>query len=436
MKYKIGIIGATQSVERIMTVSREFEDGIKFIPLPFEDEKEIQPILHNNKRKVDGWLFSGPLPYAIAKEYLENEDNVSYCQSSGAGLYINCLQIAFKNGTSLPRISVDMFESLMDIEQTIKETGLPLDGVYIKYYDQRFDLEEITKFHLRLWQEGKTDGAITALRTVFHNLEAQNVPVYALTLTKQEIYQSLKIITEKVKTSYFKTTQVGSVIIAINQYEEVIEKAKSLSMLQNLEWKLKGVLLPLCNSLNGYLLEKGSGVYEIFSSRGAIEQELTTLRETIQQMGIAINFDVSVRAGVGFGETVSNAEFNAYRALRNIDEKTDGGLIIIRDDGGIVEAASQEKEVSYDYYSNDASLLEKLHKAAVGIKTFRKIEATIQRMKWDTFTVAQMASQLSVTEQNIRRIISSLNAVELVVIAGEEFAATRGRPGKLYRLNI
>lgn len=436
MKYKIGIIGATHSVERIMAVSRKFDDGIKFIPLPFENEKEIQTILHNHKRKVDGWLFAGPLPYAIAKEHLKNEDNVSYCQSVGAGLYINCLQVAYKNKTSLPRISVDMYESLMDIEQTIKETGLPLDGVYIKYYDQKYDLEEITKFHLRLWQEGNTDGAITALRTVFHNLEAQNVPVYALTLTKQEIYQSLKIITEKVKTSYFKTTQVGSVIIAINQYEDVIEKAKSLSMLQNLEWKLKGVLLPLCNSLNGYLLEKGSGVYEIFSSRGVIEQELSTLRETIQQMSIAINFDVSVRAGVGFGETVSNAEFNAYRALRNIDEKTDKGLIIIRDDGGIVEAASQEKEVSYDYYSNDETLLKKLHKAAVGIKTFRKIEATVERMKWDTFTVAQLASQLSVTEQNIRRIISGLNAVELVVVAGEEFAATRGRPGKLYRLNI
>ena len=81
MKYKIGIIGATQSVERIMTVSREFEDGIKFIPLPFEDEKEIQPILHNNKRKVNGWLFSGPLPHAIAKEYLENEHQ----QKNGVG---------------------------------------------------------------------------------------------------------------------------------------------------------------------------------------------------------------------------------------------------------------------------------------------------------------------------------------------------------------
>ena len=79
-------------------------------------------------------------------------------------------------------------------------------------------------------------------------------------------------------------------------------------------------------------------------------------------------------------------------------------------------------------------MLENLHKAAVGIKTFRKIEATVERMKWNTFTVAQLASQLSVTEQNIRRIISSLCSVGLVAVAGEEFAATRGRPGKIYRL--
>ena len=75
-------------------------------------ENEIQPILFNQKRKVDGWLFSGPLPYAIAKEHLENEDNVSYCQSMGAGLYINCLQIAYKNKTSLPKPSLKTKTSL------------------------------------------------------------------------------------------------------------------------------------------------------------------------------------------------------------------------------------------------------------------------------------------------------------------------------------
>ena len=52
MKYKIGIIGATQSVERIMIVSREFEDGIKFVPLPFESEKEMPAILQKKSRRL------------------------------------------------------------------------------------------------------------------------------------------------------------------------------------------------------------------------------------------------------------------------------------------------------------------------------------------------------------------------------------------------
>lgn len=434
MKYKIGIIGATQSVEKILEVSRDFEDGIRFLPFPFENEAKIEGLIKRNLKKVDGWLFSGPLPYAIAREYFDSEENLSYCQSLGAGLYINCLQIAHEQKTSLPRISVDMYESLLNIEQTVKETGLPMKDFHIKYYNKDYDIEDITGFHLKAWREGKTDGAITAFRSVYNNLRSQGVAVFHLTLTRQEIYQSLKIITEKVKTSYFKTTQVASVIIAINQYEDVIEKAKSLAMMQNMEWKLKGALLPLCNNLNGYLLEKGSGVYEIFSSRGSIENELEMLRETMLKMGDAVSFDVSVRAGVGFGETVSNAEYNAYRALRNIDDKTKGGLIIIRDDKGIVEAAGQENKVSYDYYSNDEELLKKLHKAAVGIKTFRRIEATVQRLKWDAFSVAQIAVQLSVTEQNIRRIMSSLLAAGVVEEAGEEFLAARGRPAKLYRL--
>jgi predicted ArsR family transcriptional regulator len=55
-------------------------------------------------------------------------------------------------------------------------------------------------------------------------------------------------------------------------------------------------------------------------------------------------------------------------------------------------------------------------------------------MKWDAFSVAQIAAQLSVTEQNIRRIMSSLRAAGVVEEAGEEFLAARGRPAKLYRL--
>ena len=36
-----------------------------------EDENEIQWTLQQNRGKVKGWLFSGPVPYIIAEKYLK-----------------------------------------------------------------------------------------------------------------------------------------------------------------------------------------------------------------------------------------------------------------------------------------------------------------------------------------------------------------------------
>lgn len=433
MAHRIGIIGPTRSVERILTIAQNFEHNIEFVPFPFEDESDIIHILQKNQADTKGWLFTGSVTYFIAKDYLSTEDNIAYCEPTGAGFYINLLQMAINNN-ALPRFSVDMFESLMDIERFIQETGIKWQDVHIRYYKTQYDPEEIIQFHLRLWQEGKIDGAITALRSVFHALKTHGVPVYQFTLTEQEIYQSLKIIIEKVKASYFKNTQVGLVLVEIGQYDEIIEKAKTPYVLQALELKLKELLLPLCEKLDGYLLDKGTGVYEIFSTRGAVESEINMLQNTVQQLFAVVDCNVPVIAGIGYGATLFAAERNAYCAIRNARGKKSNDIIIVQDNGVIVEAVNEEKQISYSYYSNDKELIEKLHQAAVGIKIYQKIVATIRRMGWDTFTAIKLARQLSVTEQNIRRIMTGLCAAGLAMQVGEEIVATRGRPGKLYRL--
>jgi hypothetical protein len=432
--HRIGVVGPDLSVERILKVAEEFNHEIEFIPFAYEDENEIQLILQQNRGKMKGWLFSGPVPYIIAEEYLEADDTVAYCQTMGGGFYQCCLQMAFAQKVILPRISVDIVESEVDIEKLLRATGIPWCGFYIKYYNRQYEPEEIIQFHLQLWRAGKIDGVITALRSVMTALQKEGVPVYHFTLTEPEIYHSIKIIIEKVKSSYFKNTQVGLVIIEVGSYGEIIEKAKTSYDLQLLELRLKEILLPLCKSLDGYLLDKGTGIYEIFSSRGAVEREITMLQDTIEQLILAVNIDVLITVGIGFGETVFATEINAHRALRNTRGQKDARIVIVQDDGKMVEVVRCDKALSYDFYSNDTDLLKKLNQVGVGIKTYRKIEKIVQRMGWGDFSVAQLAAQMSVTERNVRRIITSLCEARLVEIAGEEYAAARGRPSKLYQL--
>lgn len=435
MTHTIGIIGPGPSIERILAAAAAIDaEGIEFSSFAYDDESEIGPILERNKGAVSGWLFSGPVPYLIAKPQLAADDTADYCRSLGAGFYMACLQVAREHNAILRRFSVDVAEGAMDIEAMLEETGLACDEVYVKQYGGDYDPEEINQFHLQLWQEGKIDAVVTPLRRTFYFLQRQGVPVYHLTLTRKELQQSLEMIVEKVRASYFKNTQVGSLVIEIGRYDEVIARAKTPYELQYAELKLKQVLLPLCKRLDGYLLEKGQGVYEIFSSRGAVEQELTALREVLAEMAETLAVAVPISAGIGFAGTVFAAEINANRALHHARGKEHAKIMIVQEDGVIVEALQGSESLRYAYQSADPELLAKLHQAMVGVRTYRKLEGTVRRMGWASFTVSKLAGQLSVTERNVRRIIMGLHDVGLVEVCGEEAAGMRGRPSKIYRL--
>lgn len=203
--------------------------------------------------------------------------------------------------------------------------------------------------------------------------------------------------------------------------------------LQYAELRIKTVLLPLCEHMDGVLVDKGNGRYQIFSTRGAIERELSRLHHSIEQIALEIEVEVSV--GIGYGDTALAAENHALRALQQSkQQESSSRIIIVQDNGVIREAVGQIEEWSYSSRSLDRALLSQLNEANISVKTYKKIEALTQRMNWDGFTTAQLAQHLSMTVRNAQRIMSSLCQIKLAEIEGEELQALRGRPRKIYRL--
>ena len=180
------------------------------------------------------------------------------------------------------------------------------------------------------------------------------------------------------------------------------------------------------------MLEQGNGRYVIFSSRGTIEREIPILQETIAFL--AKEADTTVAVGIGFGETAFAAEVNAHRALRQSKEKATRDIVMVQDDGTIVEWVGQEEELVYSYRADDSEILEKLKKGNISVKTYKKLDALLQKMGWVDFTTKDVAKNLQMSERNAQRIVADLCAVELAECSGEESQATRGRPSKLYRL--
>ncbi|GAA4866543.1 hypothetical protein GCM10023310_52750 [Paenibacillus vulneris] len=433
MMYKFGVVGPVPSVEKILDVSKESPYEIEFIPLPYENPQEVKAIIEQHRHEVHGWFFSGPIPYLRSKELLHTDANVVYCKPTGASLFKSLLELSLYRREVSTRISIDMiYTEDLDLQESLLEAGFPMEQTYIKMFDQHTDPDELVEYHLKLWREGKIDGALTCMTYVYQALQGQDFPVYRIGMTQQDIRLAVKMIHEQAKSSFFKDTQIGVEIIEIDQFDQISEKSGTRYHLQHLELKIKHALLLLCERIDGSLLENGNGRYQIFSSRGAIERELEMLRETVKHLSLEANVPVAV--GIGFGTTAFSAENHARRAVQHAKEKEDRGIVIVQENGVIVEAAGEEEELTYAYRTNNKELLEKLAQANISAKTYNKIEALVQRMGWDGFTTASLASHLSMTIRNAQRIMGSLVEYGLAEVGGEELHSVRGRPSKIYRL--
>jgi hypothetical protein len=429
---KAAVIGPKDSVARILHINKASKKKLDLIPCIYDDLSQVSTLIKENAARVQGWIFSGPAPFLLANKELGKIENAVYCSFSGAGLYRCFLQIAANQRKVLQRLSIDFPENEY-LKESIEDLGIPLKDSFITTYNGDCQPQKLIDFHYDLWKSGKTEAAISSIEGVYKALKEKGVPAYRNTGTAQTIREALRILNEKFTASYFKSTQVGFQIIEICDYDQVIEKTASQYDLQLLELQIKKDLVVFSKKLSGYLLENGIGNYELFSSRGTIERELDSLQDVIQKISHDINASISV--GIGFGDTVSSAQYNARIAILHAKKQKAERTIIIHEDGVFVESVGEQQkpEVVYTDHSDDEALLEKLHAAKVGIKAFKRIQATVKYLGWDSFTSSQVAEELSVSERNIRRIINGLCEVNLIECVGEEQTTVRGRPSKVYR---
>ncbi|WP_286923649.1 MULTISPECIES: hypothetical protein [Lysinibacillus] len=433
MMYKIGVVGPIKSVEKIIELAHEIDQDMTFIPYIYSIATETKDIVESHNQDVDFWLFSGYIPYKIASQTSVSQDKLAHIIFSEAAIYKGFLEESYKRKKFIENVSIDIIpspaqmatEGLADIEQNVR-------NMYLKEFDVAIDPKELFEFHFGLWQEGKIDFAITCYPSVDEQLRRMGVPSYWVSPTKTEIYHTVQLFTERIKTSYYKETQIGAVMLEIKDFDSLKERMKQGYRIQYLELRIKENLLQLCERIDGSLVVEGNGRYTIFSTRGAIEGQIQFITEKMYQL--SIEMEGKVTAGIGFAQTVFNAELHAHRGLRQTKANESIDIVMVQDDGTIIESVGNIEELSYSYRAEDPDILEKLKRGSISIKTYTKIQALVQKMRWKHFTTKDLATQLQMSERNAQRIVADLCSVGLAKIAGEELQHTRGRPIKMYQL--
>src|SRR5690606_2576720 len=137
--HKIGVVGLKTSIEAIIELAEEYKTELEFISFSYEETEEVEKIVREHNSHVHAWLFSGPLPYEIAKKTLDTDKIMVHVPATESGFYRYYLEMIYEQGKIIEQLSIDTMLLNNISEEATSQINLKIPKVYTKEYDLNVD---------------------------------------------------------------------------------------------------------------------------------------------------------------------------------------------------------------------------------------------------------------------------------------------------------
>lgn len=427
--YKVAVVGPVVSVKRILNVAQAFTSQLTFEPFIYDTAIETIDIVKEQHPHFDFFLFSGPIPYELAKRAVHDHSKLFYIHLLEAGFYKALLDLTHHVQKPIERLSIDILNTSNVVDISLNQLKIPVEMIYVEEFDAGINYRLLYEHHARLWEADKIEGVLTCYPEVMALLHEKGIPAEWISTTKLATRQVLEVIEQTATISYFKGTQIG---VCLMDVDTTIDDHASLQLSYDIQYatlKMNEELLRLSREMNGSFFSFHDGNYMIFSSRGEIMNTLPLLHETVDRLERAWNR--SIHAGIGFGDSALRAEMHARRAVQQSTALKNE--IVILDNNGERIYAWQDGD-SPPSISTNQELLKRLDSEGISLQIYERVHELIRRKRWTTFTAKDVALELQMSNRNAQRLLLALTKASLLEQSGEEKSVSKGRPSKLYRL--
>lgn len=432
-KIKLALVGPKDSVDLIQEVTEEYKNKIYAKSCIYTDASEVPEIINKFDAEIDIWIFSGKVPYQYAVEASNSIKPKLYVSHTGTSIYRVFLQLLRENA-SIGSMSFDTF-SRKEIAETFADAEIPLPELYVNDYSGIVSANELTRYHLQLWQAGKTEAAVTCFYATYLELRRQGVKAFRIWPTKNNIRTILNLAVSQADALFSKASQIAIQHIAIDKYDDFARAAASGYTVLKVELQLHEILLGFAEQVKGSIIMHGNGRFTIYSTRGAMEEITQNFSYMPVVEIIGRRLSIGVSGGLGFGDTAYSANENAGIAMGISRRKGNNKWMVVLDDKMVVGPLNSELSLSYSMRSATGDLMELAKHLNVNGTTLNRLLSVFTKIDGETMGAETLAQYLSMTERNARRLLANLAANGLAWEVGEE-ARGAGRPRKMYRIDL
>ncbi len=412
MDTSIGVVGPHDLVDSVAAVCEELPN-VRVHRFDYDHESQAAELVSTHSGGVDGWLFTGIVPYTMAQDVLTRP--AAFVDYSGSTL-LQALVRLLRDGQDVTQLSIDTLEA-RHVYDTLAEAGVPTDDVRVMPYQPGSTSGEFAVFHRR---NARRPGAVavTCVSSV-HDELAGDIPAFRLAPLPQSVRVALR---QLLLTATNQIQEDAQVAIGLVEIDSATDRDTDPSDLPR-----------EVGALGGSLSHYSPTTSLIVTTRGPLQDASHgfTALPMLHRLGQVHD---TVRIGFGLGHSGAEAERLARRALsRARSHGPIAAVVSLRNDVDVTLDTATRTESTGPPELSRAVVASRVGLSTDTLDRLREVTSSVGDR---ALTTRDIADGLGVQLRTARRILQRLEMAGFAERSGNEESGTIGRPLTLYQLTI
>ncbi|WP_246609971.1 hypothetical protein [Nonomuraea rhizosphaerae] len=397
----IGVVGPHDLVDDVAATCEE-QPGVSALRLDYDHESQAPAIVEAHATAVEGWLFTGIVPYMLARDADLLSRPAAFVDYSGATLLSALVRLQHE-GHDITRLSIDTIAPA-DVIATFSEAGLPTGDLRTLGYRPETTSKKVIAFHSR----GPAHPVITCLSSVHEALRGE-LHVLRLAPSVHSVRVALRQLLLAAEGQAQEDAQIAIGLVEADGEEGLPREAAALG---------------------GTLAAFRGGTHLLVTTRGPL-YDATGGFTGLPMLARLAGHSSVVRVGFGLGRSAAEAESLARRALARARRIGDVAAVLsLRADTDIV------LESEPGAHAGEQNLSVIARRVGLSVPTLEKLLEARDAAGGDALTTREIAERLAVQQRTARRMLHRLELAGLAERTGNLTSGSSGRPLTLYRLTL
>jgi hypothetical protein len=405
---ELGVVGPHDLVDDVAAVCEE-QPGVTAWRFDYDHESQAPGIVEAGSGRVKAWLFTGVVPYTLAREAGVLTAPATFVDYTGATLLQGVVRL-LRDGHDAARVSVDTLASA-DVTATLAGAGIPTDGVRVLPYRSGIGSADVVGFHRRSRRgPDGTTAAITCLSSAYDVLRAE-MPVLRLVPSAHSVRIALRQVRLQADSQLQEDAQIALGLVELDGGGDGLLKEAA--------------------ALGGSLARTTGGLYLLVTTRGPLH-EATGGFTALPMLRRLADRHERIHVGFGLGRSAGEAESLARRALGRARRVGPVAAVLsLRSDTEVLLETTAPAP-----RPGRANLALVAQRVGLSVPTLERLRQAHQAVGAKPLTTREVADRLGVQQRTARRMLHRLELAGLAERAGNLTLGASGRPLTLYRLTL